>query len=169
MKKNLVLTGMMGSGKSTIGKLLSKELKMQFVDIDNIIEKKHFLSIAQLFETKGEKFFREVEEEESIKFAEKKGLVIALGGGAFMNRNIRKAANEQCVSVWLDLRPKEIFQRIKRNKRRPLLSIRNSEKDVQKLCEKRKKTYSLSNYRVDCNLKTKREIVKELLKIYENI
>ena len=86
-----------------------------------------------------------------------------------MNRNIRKAANEQCVSVWLDLRPKEIFQRIKRNKRRPLLSIRNSEKDVQKLCEKRKKTYSLSNYRVDCNLKTKREIVKELLKIYENI
>ncbi len=160
---------MMGVGKSTVGKDLANKLRMQFKDIDSIIEKKFSTSIADIFHKRGEKYFRDIEEKETLNYIKKNNLIIALGGGAFMNRNIRKAANEQCVSVWLDLRPKEIFQRIKRNKRRPLLSIRNSEKDVQKLCEKRKKTYSLSNYRVDCNLKTKREIVKELLKIYENI
>ena len=166
MKKNLVLTGMMGSGKSTIGKLLSKKLKMQFVDIDNIIEKKHFLSIAQLFETKGEKFFREVEEEESIKFAEKKGLVIALGGGAFMNRNIRNNLKKSSFTIWLHLNSSELFIRTKESKKRPLLN-NGSEEDLRKLYEERKKVYSLTDYKINCNSKNKDEIVEEIKKIYE--
>jgi len=157
---------MMGSGKSTIGKLLSKELKMQFVDIDNIIEKKHFLSIAQLFETKGEKFFREVEEEESIKFAEKKGLVIAMGGGAFMNRNIRNNLKKSSFTIWLHLNSSELFIRTKESKKRPLLN-NGSEEDLRKLYEERKKVYSLTDYKINCNSKNKDEIVEEIIKIYE--
>ena len=67
MKKNLVLTGMMGSGKSSIGKSLSEMLNMEFADTDNIIEKKLSLSVAEIFETKGESFFRKIEMEESLK------------------------------------------------------------------------------------------------------
>ena len=78
LNKNLVLTGMMGSGKSTIGKHLSDELKMQFVDVDDIIEKRLSLSIAEVFKSKGEGFFRKIEKEESEKIIEKSGFVIAL-------------------------------------------------------------------------------------------
>ena len=74
---------MMGVGKSAIGRLLSKKLNIQFEDIDEIIERKLSLSIKEIFETKGEKFFREIEEKVSIELLQKRRIIIALGGGAF--------------------------------------------------------------------------------------
>ena len=169
MKKNLVLTGMMGVGKSTIGQDLAVKLDMQFKDIDRIIEEKLSLSIADVFEKKGEEFFRKIEEEETLNHIKEKNAVVALGGGAFMSKKIRENTKELCVSFWLDSEPKLLFPRIKMNKRRPLLNSKSSEQDVKNLYEKRKKTYSLADYKIDCNLKTKDEIIKEILKIYENI
>ena len=169
MKKNLVLTGMMGVGKSTIGKDLSNKLNMQFKDIDAIIEKRLSISIADIFDKKGEEYFRNIEEKESLNYIKKNNLIIALGGGAFMNENIRNITNSLCVSIWLDLKAKNIFERIKMNKRRPLFNTKSTEEDVKKICDRRKKTYSLANYRVDCNSKTKNQIVKEIVEIYENI
>ena len=169
MKKNLVLTGMMGVGKSTIGRLLSKKLNIQFEDIDEIIERKLSLSIKEIFETKGEKFFREIEEKVSIKLLQKKRIIIALGGGAFLNNLIRKNLKKFSISIWLDLNPKYIFQRIKKNKRRPLLNQAKSEKDVEEIYKKRKAIYSLADFRINCNLKAKYAIVKEITKIYEDI
>ena len=169
MKKNLVLTGMMGVGKSTIGQDLATELNIQFKDVDKIIEKKFSLSIIDIFEKKGEGFFREVEEEETLNQIKGKNIIVALGGGAFMNERIRENLKKLCISVWLDLEPKYLFQRIKTNIRRPLLNSKSSEQDVKNLYDKRKKNYSLADYKIDCNLKTKDEIVKEILKIYESI
>ena len=169
MKKNLVLTGMMGVGKSTIGKDLAGKLDMRFKDVDKIIEEKLSLSIADIFEKKGEAFFRKIEEEETLNHIKEKNAVVALGGGAFMSEKIRENTKKLCISVWLDLEPKHLFPRIKMNKRRPLLNSKSSEQDLKNLYEKRKKTYSLANYKINCNLKTKDEIVKEILKIYENI
>ena len=169
MKKNLVLTGMMGVGKSTIGKLLSKKLNIQFEDIDEIIERKLSLSIKEIFETKGEKFFREIEEKVSIELLQKKRIIIALGGGAFLNNLIRKNLKKFSISIWLDLSPKYIFQRIKKNKRRPLLNNAKSEKDVEEIYKKRKAIYSLADFRINCDLKAKYAIVKEITKIYEDI
>ena len=169
MKKNLVLTGMMGVGKSTIGQDLAGRLDLQFKDVDKIIEEKLALSITDIFEKKGEGFFRKIEEKETLNHIKEKNVVLALGGGAFMNEKIRENTKKLCISIWLDLEPKYLFQRIKVNKRRPLLNSKNSEQDVKNLYEKRKKTYSLANYKINCNLKTKDEIVKEILKIYENI
>jgi len=169
LKKNLVLIGMMGVGKSTIGKLLSRKLNIQFEDIDKIIERKLSLSIKQIFETKGEKFFREIEEKVSIELLQKKRIIIALGGGAFLNNLIRKNLKKFSISIWLDLNSKYIFQRIKKNKRRPLLNQAKSEKDVEEIYKKRKAIYSLADFRINCNLKAKYAIVKEITKIYEDI
>ena len=169
MKKNLVLTGMMGVGKSAIGKLLSKKLNIQLEDVDEIIERKLSLSIKEIFETKGEKFFREIEEKVSIKLLQKKRIIIALGGGAFLNDLIRKNIKKFSISIWLDLSPKHIFQRIEKNKKRPLLNHAKSEKDVEEIYKKRKAIYSLADFRINCDLKAKYAIVKEITKIYEDI
>ena len=90
MKKNLVLTGMMGSGKSTIGKSLSQTLNLQFADVDTIIERNLSLTISEIFKVKGEDFFRKLELEESLRLIGKRDYVISLGGGAFMNKELRK-------------------------------------------------------------------------------
>ena len=90
MKENLVLTGMMGSGKSTVGKSLAKKLKLKFVDTDSIIEKSQKKTIAEIFDKKGENYFRKVEEHVCLEILEKENLAIALGGGAFINPRIRK-------------------------------------------------------------------------------
>jgi len=169
LKKNLVLTGMMGVGKSTIGQDLASKLDIQFKDVDKIIEEEVSLSIADIFEKKGEEFFRKIEEKETLNQIKEKNIILALGGGAFMNEKIRENIKKLSVSFWLDLEPKYLFQRINMNKRRPLLNSKSSEQDVKNLYEKRKKTYSLADYKIDCNLKTKDEIIKEILKIYENI
>ena len=169
MKKNLVLTGMMGVGKSSVGKDLSEKLNMRFEDIDLIIEKELSLSISEIFKKKGEKFFRNVEEKETLNYMNNEKVVIALGGGAFMNEKIRNESSKKCISFWLDLDPKTIFERIKTNMKRPLLNINNSEHEIKKLCDIRKKNYALSDYRINCNFKNQKQIVEEIYKIYANI
>ncbi len=100
---------MMGVGKSTIGKYLSKKLKIPFEDLDRRIEKLESLSISQIFEYKGESYFRKIEENVSLKMIKKKPKVIAVGGGALINPSIRRNVKKSCLSIWLDLLPKEIF------------------------------------------------------------
>ena len=94
-KKNLVLLGMMGSGKSIIGFLISKKLKLKFFDIDNVIEKEAHMNIAEIFSKKGENFFRNLEEKITIKSLESSNVVISLGGGGFVNEKIRKDAGRE--------------------------------------------------------------------------
>ena len=159
---------MMGVGKTSIGKDLSYKLNMEFIDIDSIIEKKLSLSISEVFKKKGEKFFRDIEEKETINYLNEKKVVIALGGGAFMNEKIRDESRKKGISFWLDLDSKVIFQRIKVNMKRPLLDNNRSENEVKKLCKSREKTYSLSDFRIDCNAKNRNQIIKEIVDIYEN-
>ena len=89
VKKNLVLLGMMGVGKSTLGKIIAKKLNLKFIDIDVNIEKKFSMEIWEIFKNKGENFFRDEEEKEVLESLKNNESVIALGGGAFMNANIR--------------------------------------------------------------------------------
>ena len=160
---------MMGVGKSSIGKDLSKKLNMSFCDVDMAIEKKLSLSIAEIFKKNGEEYFRKVEEKETIDFINKKNFVIALGGGAFINKNVRDASSKNCVSFWLDLDAKTIYQRIKVNMKRPLLNYNTTEQEIGKLYEARKKIYSLSDFRIDCNSIVEDKVIEEILTIYENI
>ena len=167
LKKNLVLTGMMGSGKTSIGKSLSQRLDMGFADIDAIIEKKVGLSISEIFGKKGEKAFREEEEKESKEILKKTNLVIALGGGAFINENIRNEIKKSSFSVWLDLDVEMLYKRVRESKKRPLLK-NSSKEELIKIYNLRKKIYSLADFKVQCGCKSKEQIINEVLQIYED-
>ena len=168
MKKNLVLTGMMGVGKSTIGRKLSKKLKLEFVDIDQIIEKKEKNTINEIFKNKGENYFRKIEKKTTLEILKRKNLVIALGGGSFVNSSIRKEVINSSISFWLDLSLKFLLLRLKNAKKRPLLNQDNLEKNINKIYLERKKIYNESNYRIKCNSINAEEIVDKIIKLYEN-
>ena len=167
MKKNLVLTGMMGVGKSTIGIFLSEELNMRFVDIDKIIENKEKMLIKTIFKKKGEKYFRKIEKEISLKTLEDDNSVIALGGGAFIDGELRSKVFENSVSFWLDLNINNLIKRVQKSKGRPLLNSKNVQKTLNELYEKRKNIYKLANFKINCNDKNKAQTVEEIKKLYE--
>ena len=165
--KSLVLIGMMGSGKSTIGFLLSKKIKLEFLDVDHYIENEEGMKIHEIFERKGEKYFRQTELKKTLKILDKKKIVISLGGGAFVNEDIRKKVLSNHISVWLNWRSSTIKKRIKNSKKRPL-AINLSEKGINKMIEERSKKYSLANYKIDCENLSKNEIVMKIKNFYEN-
>jgi len=168
LKKNLALTGMMGVGKSTIGKAIAKHLSMQFIDIDRIIEIKLQLTIQKIFEKKGEAFFRKFEEKVTLEEIKKKNRVISLGGGAFMNPNIRNCVTLNAKSFWLDLDIGTLEKRLVKSKTRPLLINKNIRLNLEKIYKDRKNIYSLANYRIDCNKLTADLITKKIITLYEN-
>ena len=168
MKKNLVLTGMMGVGKSTIGKKLAQKLKLKFIDIDLIIEKKEKRTIGEIFKDKGENYFRKIEKKTTLNILKKDGLVVSLGGGGFINSSIKKEVLSSSVSFWLDLDIKSLLPRLRNIKKRPLLNQENLEKNVNKIYLNRKKIYNEANFRIKCNAKNISEIVEKIIKLYEN-
>ena len=116
----ILFLGMMGSGKSSIGFLISKKLKLDFYDVDNYIEDKLNMKISNIFKNKGEKFFRECEEKTTLDILKKKHIVVSLGGGAFLNKNIRNEILKNHHSIWLKLNSNLIIKRIKNSTKRPL-------------------------------------------------
>ncbi len=168
MKKNLVLTGMMGVGKSTIGKKLAKKLKLKFIDIDHLIETREKSTIKEIFENKSENYFRKVEKKIIVEELKKNNLVIALGGGAFINASLRRKIKDTCISFWLDLKVDILLKRLKNTTKRPLLDKDQLEKSVNKIYSERKKIYNESNFRIKCNSMNKNEIVDKIIKLYEN-
>jgi|TARA_Y100001970_G_scaffold290873_1_gene426064 shikimate kinase len=168
IKKNLVLLGMMGSGKSTIGYLVAQKLKKRFVDVDRVIEKEMKNSIAEIFEKKGEKFFRGIEEKIVLKTLKNNDTVISLGGGSFVNEKIRKEVLNKNISFWLNWSSLVLLKRIKKNNNRPVV-FNMLDNEILNLINLRSKFYIRSNYKIDCDGMTKKQIVKKIKNIYENI
>ena len=166
-KKNIVLIGMMGSGKSSIGKLLSKELNLEFIDIDNKIEENENKSISDIFKKNGENYFRKIEENFSINYIKLENQVISLGGGGYLNEKIRKQCLRNSVSVWLNWKHETIIRRIKNSKKRPMV-IKLNTYEIKELILERSKLYSLSDYKINCDKLQKKQIVKKIIKFYEN-
>ena len=163
--KNLVLVGMMGSGKSTVGYILSKKLNMKFIDIDKEIEKEVGLKITEIFEKKGENYFREIEEKISLNFLKTKNKIIALGGGGFINVKIRGEVISNHISFWLNWSNFTLIKRLKNSKKRPVI-INLSEKEIKKIIYERSKIYSMANHKINCEKFSKNEIVKKIINIY---
>ena len=165
-KENLVFLGMMGSGKSSIGSLVSKKLNLNFIDVDSEIEKKVGLKISKIFEIEGEKYFRQIEEIETLKFLKNKRNVIALGGGAFLNNKIKKEVLDNHFSFWLNWDIKTLLNRIKDSKKRPI-AMKSSKNEIEELIKKRSIIYSKAMYKINCENLSKNEIVKKIVQIYE--
>ena len=164
-KENLVFLGMMGSGKSSIGSLISKKLNVNFIDVDNEIEKKIGMKISKIFENKGEKYFREIEETMTLKSLKEKKTVIALGGGAFLNSKIKKEVLDNHISFWLNWDNKTLIKRIKSSIKRPI-AYKSSRIEIEELIKKRSIIYSKAMYKINCENLTKSEIVRKIIKIY---
>ena len=165
-KKNLVLLGMMGSGKSTVGYLLSKRIKLDFIDIDNVIEDKAGMSIFKIFEVMGEDYFRDLEEKISNSILKTSNRVVSLGGGAFINKNIRKEILSNHSSFWLNCNEEVLLKRIRISKNRPL-THKSTDKEIKEIIKKRNKIYAKAQFKINCNERTKTEIVDKIIKIYE--
>ena len=164
LNKNLILIGMMASGKSTIGGLLAKKLNFRFFDTDFIIEKKTKMKISEMFKKKGETAFRKLEKKITLSLLNKNNCVIALGGGAFINETIRKTVEQKGYSIWLNQNPKTLIDRIKKNNKRPIAS-NLSNNELKDLLINRSKIYSKANYKIDCENMQKIEIVNKIIQL----
>ena len=164
--KNLVFLGMMGSGKSSIGSLVSKKLELPFIDIDSLITENTGMSISEIFEKKGENYFRNLEEKITLKSLRKIRNVIALGGGGFINTKIRKEILGNHFSFWLNWDDSILIRRIKGSKKRPI-AFNSTDHEIRAIIKDRSKIYSKSQFKINCNKLTKTEIVKKIIKIYE--
>ena len=164
--KNLIFLGMMGSGKSSIGNLVSKKLGLPFIDVDNLIVENTRMSISEIFEKKGENYFRNLEEKITLKCLKKIKNVISLGGGGFINTKIRKEVLSNHFSFWLNWDELTLIKRIRGSKKRPLI-FKSTDQEIRGIIKNRSKVYSNAQFKINCNKLTKTEIVKKIIKIYE--
>ena len=166
-KENIVFLGMMGSGKSSIGFLVSKRLGKEFFDIDQYIENELNMKISDIFKEKGESYFRTLEEKITLQILKKRGIVVSLGGGAFLNKNIRKEVIKNHFSIWLKVSSKVLIKRLKNTKNRPL-ALNATKEELVNLIKKRSNFYSRALYKVICNNMSKTQILNKIINIYEN-
>ena len=157
----------MGVGKTTLGKIVAKKIGLKFIDTDANIEENCSMKISEIFKRKGEKFFRLEEKKEVLKSLEESNSVIALGGGAFIDKTIRDNILKNVVSIWLDADLKDLNKRIKWSNKRPLLNEENNLKKINKLYDERKNIYKLANHIINCDNLNRADIAKKIITFYE--
>ena len=168
MNNTLVLTGMMGSGKSSIGKELSNILSSKFYDTDLEIEKMLNMTVPNIFKNKGENYFRKIEEKICIDLINGDEKVVALGGGAFLNKKIREIVLKKSTSVWIDVDISTIVKRMKISKNiRPMLDYKDLKNSITGILAKRSPIYQLANIRIKATNISKKKIANEIKKKYE--
>jgi len=165
-KKNICIMGLMGSGKTVIGKELSKYLNLKFFDTDKEIEIKTKKSINTIFQENGEAYFRNIEEKICLKLLANDNCVISLGGGSIINNKIRRAIKTNSYSIYLHVKINNLANRLISSKKRPLLNKNeNKIKILKNLYEDRRKFYENADFIVDNNndkLKVLEKIKSEL-------
>ncbi len=170
-KKNICIIGLMGSGKSIIGKDLSKHLNLKFYDADKEIELKAKKSINAIFQEKGEQYFRKIEEKICLELLGDNNCVISLGGGSIINKKIRKAIRQNSYSIYLNVKLDILLNRLKSSKKRPLLNQNLNKKEIlENLYEERRKFYEKADFVVNNNNDKLQvlESIKSNLKSYAN-
>ena len=140
-KKNVVLLGHMGSGKTLLAKKIARELKIEHYDSDTKIVELEKKSISEIFESRGEKYFRKIEEEVVLNLIQKKNIVVSLGGGSIMNKNIRNMLKQSSFRIFLDVNLEKLESRLSKSKNRPLLKNTNILNKLKDLDTQRRKYY----------------------------
>ncbi len=164
MKNNIALIGMMGSGKTTIGAELKNVLPyLDYIDLDELIEKSTQKKISEIFLKYGEPHFRILENDKIKSVLKKNNQIISLGGGAFENEENRKLLLENSTVIYLKASPQAIYDRIKSETHRPLLRRDFSVEKIKQIMDKRKKNYEKAHFTIDTTDKSPYNIVKEIL------
>ena len=161
--RSIVLVGIMGVGKSTIGKRLSQYLDIPFVDADKEIEKAAGMSVEDIFDQFGEEAFRSGEKKVIKRLMEEGQKILATGGGAFMNEEIRQDIAESGVSVWLNADLDILMKRVQRRANRPLLKTEDPEATMKALLEVRNPVYGLADVHVESRTVSRDVIAAEVV------
>jgi shikimate kinase len=161
--RSIVLVGMMGAGKSTIGRRLSTRLRLPFLDADIEIETAAGMSIPDIFETRGEPDFRDGEARVIARLLDGGPCVLATGGGAFMREETRNRIRDKAVSIWLKADVDIIMKRVKRRSDRPLLKTADPAATVGRLIEEREPVYQHADLTIWSRDVPHEKIVEECL------
>jgi shikimate kinase len=161
--RSVVLVGMMAVGKSTIGRRLAGRLRLAFVDADAEIEAAASMTIAEIFETKGEPYFRDGEARVIARLLEGGPCVLATGGGAFMREDTRNRIRDKAVSIWLRADADTILRRVKRRADRPLLRTADPAATIARLIEERDPVYQQADLTIASREVPHEKIVEECI------
>jgi shikimate kinase len=162
----IVLTGFMGTGKTSVGKALSHELGYEFVDTDVLIEKREGMAISLIFKKKGENYFREVEEATVEEVSRRSQVVIATGGGVIKNKKNVDNLGRRGIIIWLKADPGIILKRVMlEGGKRPLLDVQEPLDEINKLLSERLTLYQQADISVDTNYITPRETAHEIIEL----
>lgn len=164
LTKPVVLVGLMGAGKSSIGKRLAKALGVPFTDSDNAITDAAACSITDIFEIYGEPAFRDLEQRVLLRLlTEEKPAVIATGGGAFMQPAIREMVQANAISIWLHADLEVLYERVSRKKTRPLLEKGDKREILKNLIAEREPVYALADITVSSDGGAHENVVNKAL------
>ena len=165
MKKNIVITGFMGTGKSVAAKELARKLKMEFIDMDQIIEEVQGVSISDIFARYGEKYFREQENKLVKELSQKENMVIATGGGTLLSSDNARMLGQVGEIVCLYADSQAIYNRVKRKNDRPLLKGEDILSEIEHLLKERKKIYANIKWKIDTTNLSVQEVVDKIIEL----
>jgi shikimate kinase len=160
--RRVVLVGFMGAGKSSVGKVLARRLRAEFLDVDERIEADGGKTVAEIFATEGEQAFRKKESMAIRDAVSIPGRVIATGGGSFLDENNRKRLKAYAPVVFLDISPATALARLGGDTSRPLLSGEDREREVTELMESRRPVYLQADFRVSTENQTPARVAEEI-------
>lgn len=167
MKYNkIAFIGMMGSGKTTISRLLADKTGLDFFEADEIFVQNEKMAIKDFFKKFGENSFREKETEILKEISKKENFILSCGGGVVLKKENRDILfNNDIFTIYLETSYKTIFERIKEDTKRPLLQVLNPKEEIKKIIKEREEFYNLANLKIITDNKTKNEIVEEIFNL----
>jgi shikimate kinase len=167
--RNITLVGFMGTGKTTVGRILARKLGYRFIDVDDEIEREQGVTISHIFSEMGEPYFRQLERGLIKTLSLKEGLIISAGGGAVVDERNIEAMKQGGALVCLTATPDEIMKRVGNSSNRPLLQVPDPMAKIMELLSKREPFYLKADIIVDTTMKTPEEVAGEVIRLTSRI
>ncbi len=167
--RNITLVGFMGTGKTTVGRILADKLGYRFIDVDEEIEREQGVSITHIFSEMGEPYFRQLERVMIKTLSLREGLVISAGGGAVVDESNIEAMKQGGTLVCLTARPDEIMKRVGKSNNRPLLQVPDPMAKIMELMSKREPFYRKADFMVDTTMMTAEEVAGVVIRLTAGI
>ena len=163
--QNIALTGFMAVGKSAVGRALAKKLRRRFIDLDKLIEKIESMTVRDIFDQKGESYFRQIEKKTLKEVLQGQGQVIATGGGVVMDEENVKVLRDKSVLVCLTASPEVLLKRAGNGAKRPLLGANDRGRRIEELLKLREKNYAQARVFVDTSDLTVSQVVEKIVNL----